>query len=258
MKTLLDLIRQPLVIGAFMLSILIIVGAYFGSHWYYGDVKPIDIPENTTVAPRPPEPVPEVNLEGLQAESEQTLTESEPTPIIEAEVKSVDDFLAELSEEEIALLTAEVVEEPQRVSPFGFGPYPEVPSDFPDGPVWDEDPNYPNGVEKFGRDFMRSIELIDRVLIELWHQGHTASSGLMEQDGMVLPFYANTVYITWDYIEEPDGTMSRYASEVSSGPDVPLSVHDSISDDGIIPFGIKVLDPDTNKIDPFTFLNLNQ
>ena len=41
MKTLLDLIRQPLVIGAFVLSILIVVGAYFGSHWYYGKVKPV-------------------------------------------------------------------------------------------------------------------------------------------------------------------------------------------------------------------------
>ena len=41
MKTLLDLIRQPLVIGAFVLSILIVVGAYFGSNWYYGEVKPV-------------------------------------------------------------------------------------------------------------------------------------------------------------------------------------------------------------------------
>ena len=41
MKTLLDLIRQPLVIGAFVLSILIVVGAYFGSHWYYGDDEPV-------------------------------------------------------------------------------------------------------------------------------------------------------------------------------------------------------------------------
>ena len=41
MKTLLDLICQPLIIGAFVLSILIVVGAYFGSHWYYGDVEPV-------------------------------------------------------------------------------------------------------------------------------------------------------------------------------------------------------------------------
>ena len=44
MKTILDLIRQPLVIGAFVLSTLIVSGAYFGSHWYYGDVESIEIP----------------------------------------------------------------------------------------------------------------------------------------------------------------------------------------------------------------------
>ena len=41
MKTLLDLIRQPLIIGAFVLSILIVVGVYFGSHWYFGEVEPV-------------------------------------------------------------------------------------------------------------------------------------------------------------------------------------------------------------------------
>ncbi len=41
MKNLLDLIRQPLIIGAFVLSILIVVGMYFGSVWYYGEVEPV-------------------------------------------------------------------------------------------------------------------------------------------------------------------------------------------------------------------------
>ena len=41
MKTLSDLIRQQLVIGAFVLSIIIVVGVYFGSRWYYGKVEPV-------------------------------------------------------------------------------------------------------------------------------------------------------------------------------------------------------------------------
>ena len=259
MKTLLDLIRQPLFIGAFVLGVLIVVGAYFGSHWYYGDVEPIDIPENVTLAPTPPEvrTTPEVNLEGLRAESESTPIESTPT-VPTAESESVDDLLAELSAEEVALLTTEVVEVPQRVSPFGFGPYPEVPSDFSHEPIWDEDPDYPEGDEEFGSDFMRKMELIDRVLIKLWTQGHRATSGEIGDDDMVLPLYPNTVYVRWAYTEELDGTMTRYASEIASGPDVPLSVHDFIMDEGTIPFSIAVLDFDDNKIDPYTFLNLNQ
>ena len=29
--------------------------------------------------------------------------------------------------------------------------------------------------------------------------------------------------------------MTRYASEIASGPDVPLSVHDTIEEDGAVP-----------------------
>ena len=77
-------------------------------------------------------------------------------------------------------------------------------------------------------------------------------------DGLVYPGYPDTVYVTWDYIEEPDGTMTRYASGISSGPDVPLSVHDAIREEGTVPFGIKELSHEADGIDPYTFLNLNQ
>lgn len=41
MKPVFDVLRQPLVIGTLVLSALIVVGFYFGSHWYYGDVEPV-------------------------------------------------------------------------------------------------------------------------------------------------------------------------------------------------------------------------
>ena len=41
MKNGLDVLRHPLVISAFVLSTLIVVGAYFGFHWYYGEVEPV-------------------------------------------------------------------------------------------------------------------------------------------------------------------------------------------------------------------------
>ena len=258
MKTVLDVLRQPLVIGALVLSVFIVVGVYFGSHWYYGDVEPVEIPEVSAPTPALPEnpASSEVDLSGLQGESLPTQPESTAT-VSSADGESVDDFLAELSDEEKALLTAEVVEETQPVSPFGFGPYPEVPSDFPRDPVWVADPDYPEGDEHLGSDFMREIELINRVLIKLWNQGHRATSASMS-DGLVYPGYPDTVYVTWKYIEEPDGTMTRYASGISSGPEVPLSVHDSIREEGAVPFGIKELSHEDDGIDPYTFLNLNR
>ena len=257
MKTVLDLMRQPLVIGALVLSILIVSGAYFGSHWYYGDIEPVDMPTVSAPTPLPPKSLSpaEVDLSGLQEESLPLQMGSTPT-VPPAENESVDDFLVGLSDEEKTLLTAEVVEETQPVSPFGFGPYPEVPSDYPDAPIW-ERYDYPEGDGEFGSDFMRSLELINRVLIKLWKQGHRATSASMER-GLVYPGYPDTVYVTWDYVEEPDGTLSRYASRISSGPDVPLSVYDAIDEKGTVPFGIKVLSHDTDGINPYTFLNLNQ
>ena len=199
----------------------------------------------------------EVDLSSLQGELLPPQTESTPT-VSSVEGESVDDFLAELSDEEKALLTAEVVDQPQPVSPFGFGPYPQVPSDYPDDPVWIEDPDYPDGSGDFSSDFMRSLELIDRVLIKLWKQGHRARSAKMDSSGIVYPGYPDTVYVTWDYVEEPNGTMTRYAAEISSGADVPLSVYDAIDENGTVPFGIKELSHETDGIDPFIFLNLNQ
>lgn len=196
----------------------------------------------------------EVKLDKVQPELEQTPTES--NPIIGEESKAVgDDILDELSYEELEMLIAEV-EDNQPVSAFGFGAFPEVPLDYPDTPIWKED-DYPAGDSVFGRDFMKSMELIERVLIKLWSQGNRVSSGSTHK-GLILPHYPNTVYLEWDYIDEPDGTTTRYVSGVTSGPDVPPSVHDSIMDDGVIPSGITVLDANSEGIDPYSFLNLNQ
>ena len=254
MKTIFDVLRHPLVIGAFVLSILIVVGVYFGFHRYYGLVEPVDIPDSSAPPPPPSKNLSssEIDLSGLQGEPSQT----ESTPTVSSVVgESVDDFLADLSDEEKALLTAEGVDAPQRISPFGFGPYPKVPSDFPHEPIWDEYIDTKNA--SGGSEMMRAMELIDRVLIELWTQGRHAFSGLLGDDDLVLPLYPDTVDVEWDYTEEPDGTMTRYASELTSGPDVPESVFDAI-EEGTIPFGITVLNHDDHKINPFTFLNLNQ
>ena len=100
MKTVFDVLRQPLVIGALVLSILIVVGVYFGSHWYYGDVEPVEMLDVSIPTPVLPQnrPSSEVNLSGLQGESLPPQTESRST-ISSVQGELVDDFLAELSVE---------------------------------------------------------------------------------------------------------------------------------------------------------------
>ena len=253
MKTVFDVIRQPLVIGALVLSVLIVGGAYFGSHWYYGDVESIHIPAQATFTPSPAVSVPEINLEGLQMADEPANIESQLT-VPTADNESVDDFLAGLSDEEKALLTAEVVEDSQPVSPFGFGPYPHVPLDYPEDAIWEED--MAANISQFGSEAMKVAELMDRVLIKLWNQGHHATSASMDSNGVVYPSFPNTVYVRWKYIEEEDGTLTRYAGALRGYQGMPDSVLDDFAE-GIIPSGIKVLDHDADGIDPYTFLNLN-
>ena len=253
MKAVVNVIRQPLVIGACIFSVFIVAGAYFGSHWYYGDVEPIDPTTLPTLEPRPPVSVEPIRAKGLPIDDNQRNIEPEPTVPVVAE-ESADDFLAALSDEERALLASEVAPEPELVSPFGFGPYPEVPADFSHDPIWVDYPNTTNALG--GSTMMRALELCDRVLVELWHQGQYTDGGEITSDNMVLPFYPNTVYVRWDYLEHPDGTTSRYASEMTSGSSVPSSVFDAIQD-GEIPSGITVLDPSEHRIDPYSFLNLN-
>ena len=98
---------------------------------------------------------------------------------------------------------------------------------------------------------------MDRILIKLWNQGHRATSASMNSNGIVYPAFPNTVYVTWEYIEEENGKISRYAGRISSGTGVSDNDLDDLGE-GIIPPGIKVLDYDSDGINPYTFLNLNQ
>ena len=62
------------------------------------------------------------------------------------------------------LVSAEAPAEDAPVSPFGFGPYPEVPADYPIPPTWERE-----GYNTFSPDTQRELELLDRVLIDFSH-----------------------------------------------------------------------------------------
>ena len=64
--------------------------------------------------------------------------------------ESVDDFLVELSEEEKALLTAEVVKRLSQFLPLALVHIPKCLRTFPMVPIWDEDPDYPEVMSILG------------------------------------------------------------------------------------------------------------
>ena len=98
MKILLQLAREPVMIGAFIAMMLFLVGIYFFGNWLYDTVIFDTIPPNPAASveiARPPTP-------------------SEPNP------SQYEDYL----------------NTPVDESPHGLGPYPELPADYPHPYIW--------------------------------------------------------------------------------------------------------------------------
>ncbi len=134
------------------------------------------------------------------------------------------------------------------VSPYGFGPYPEVPSDFPGIISW----NDPEGQANLPDHANKNIELIERVLIKLWKQGDKNFRGGSTYNGKVYPHYHNTVYVLYNEYKLLDGTTQRYPAYVKSGPQVIYSSEDLLNP----PAHLRILNLNSSGIDPYQFLDL--
>lgn len=133
-----------------------------------------------------------------------------------------------------------------RISPFGFGPYPNIPDGFPFEDPWT---SVINLTDKEAKNF----ELIHRVHIKLWNEGKRPE-GLSYENGVIYATYPNTIYVTWDYDENEEGTIERYPSEVTSG--TLTDEANALLDEGIIPPDVIVYDHNEVGIDPYTYLEL--
>lgn len=177
--------------------------------------------------------------------SEVTNTVSENTNIEDAEeVSSPEETPETESTEEV------------RVSPFGFGHYPEVPSDYPKilRPLWLLTENV---IEKIDEDTLKEDELLVRVLIKLWTEGDTEFVSGSINDGKVFPSYPNTVYLKHNQTIGDESSNIIFGSSyiIMSGPGVTEEQKEQLKM-GKKPSGIRILDYDTDSIDPYTFLGL--
>ena len=251
MKTLLEVFREPFVIGASVLAVLIVIGAYLLSHYYYGDVEVVNIPEPIARAPSLPSSQTPVELDfgdlSEPVESPPIQLESDKTPPEEESI-SIEEFLAELTDEEKQALTEEVT--PPRESLYGLGPYPEIPSDYPRQNVWDSiEKTYYDGYDSRGH------ELINRVLIKYWNEGRKTDSGTYSHNnGKVYPLWKDTVYVEWEELELEDGTTEPYLSSFLCHGS--LGSYEESVENGTHPSWIKVVAYDDAGVDPYSFLDL--
>ena len=126
-----------------------------------------------------------------------------------------------------------------RVSPYGFGPYPEIPEGAPIG-IFEES----DSVE---------MELLGRVMVKKWNEGERFE-GAGIKSGKVYLHYPNTIYVRWkEKVDMLDGTKTYRISE-AFGAEVPLTSQQMRT--GEIPPGITVLNADSAGFDPYEVLSL--
>ena len=147
-----------------------------------------------------------------------------------------------------------------RVSKFGFGPYPEIPPDFPYPDMFDaslldnvHDPDDPD------------YELMYRVWVELWKRGERGVEGMgtRHSTGLFYPTIRGTIYVEWgprwEVFGQGIGRSIRYIDghpdDLKRLKDLRQDGHRLLGSD--IPADIKVLDM-SEGINPYKFLNLPQ
>ena len=126
---------------------------------------------------------------------------------------------------------------------------PEVPSDLPFAIVWLQPEKKAVRIDE-----LTQRELWGLVLVKKWNEGDRDFVGTsMDMDnGKVYLYYPNVVYVKWEDTQLPDGTITKYASEIS-GPGGDYSIVDQVRE-GILPPGVLVLDMDASGIDPYVYL----
>ena len=128
------------------------------------------------------------------------------------------------------------------VSPYGFGPYPELPAGWPADQIW----------PRISADH----ELMMRVEIKLAHQGLDVTGSIME-NGLVYPTISDTVYIEWG-----KNARRQYIRDMAGDPDACDRIGAIEDERGVrfteadIPSDIKVLSFQEGGIDPYAFLDL--
>lgn len=144
------------------------------------------------------------------------------------------------------------------ISPYGFGPYPEIPEGYPLLASWTRLEEFQ---EKFSDNIWKELELMDRVLIKLFNEGDTSFQGGIVNNNLVLPIYPNVAYVrleedqTEDWAE--DGNLIEIdskSSRILAGSGVSEADKEKIRS-GEKPPGIEIRSF-SDGINPYTFLEL--
>ena len=251
-----DTFTNKWVLGSFVFIVLFGLACYL---WYQHEILPyIQEASETTELAQQWESSENTQSKRKQIADITTVNDTLPSTakskminaITDPETKKTDsgEKTGDLKEQTLKTVT----DEPVRVSPHGFGPYPKIPDGWPQG--------------FFDRELSREHELLGRVRIKLYDQGiSTLGVGIDKHTGKVYPFDKDQVYITFEETFLPPHGMVKYIADIlgdadvirqiqsrakERNPDMPIPLQ--IETD--IPVGVQVLDK-SKGFDPYEFLN---
>lgn len=129
------------------------------------------------------------------------------------------------------------------------GGFKTTPDGYPLTPYWD----YPKDEQN---DWSYENKLVDHVLVKLWKQGtRDFIGGSIELDtSRVRPHYLNTLYVQWEEVEHPDGSMVKMITRALGAGDVNWRQKGPFD---LPPPEVHLIDINSTEgkgIDPFTFL----
>ncbi|MDE0086316.1 MAG: hypothetical protein OXU23_11420 [Candidatus Poribacteria bacterium] len=227
------------IIGAIALLIIIAGACYL---WYRYDTAPYrQEAAKTAEVARQWEVTQKANNKAEQAADMVSVESTTPTaekPVNEVTGAETDKSTDEITKPVTAATQKTENAEEVRVSPHGFGPYPEIPEDFPKNVNW---ANYENDLPIY--------ELMIRVRIKLWKEGHR-TAGIGEENGLLYPIMRGTVYIQWSDNGEDIIGITGHPEDMSD------AVVDQIYESGTFPAWLTVINREKAGIDPYKFLNL--
>ena len=182
------------------------------------------------------------------------------TQMSDATVTPVDND-SEMLDTADASLPEETPAEDIPVSPFGFGPYPEIPEGYSGTAIpwqWDEETlaKLEEGLGVTFEEQLRISELFARVGIKLFNEGiEFYGITSLDSNGLFYPSEPNVVYVEWKETTDSNGQVRRYISDLMGGAGL-LTMEQRMGYEPI-PDWIEVRSYDEG-IDPYEFLGLDR
>ena len=135
------------------------------------------------------------------------------------------------------------ISKPVRMSPNGFGAFPEIPEGAP--------------IALFDENMSAQQELLGRVLVKLWNEGDTRIGGgyINGDTYKVYPYYPNVIYVKYE--NEFNVLTGRYETKITQAGSS-FENFDAVKSvtRGEIPSGYILIDSEESGINAYEYLDL--